>query len=366
MNWTALSLILLALGALSRAEETKHYVYRPVSVSVFPLLSTNGPDATNVVSSFSLNIIGGYLGSLRGCEIGGVFNSELGDARGYQVAGAANIVVGDFTGLQQSGAVGVVGRDLHVLQQAGAFSMVVGNIYGCQMAGGACVGLGNVRGCQVSGGASVCAGRLDGLQLAGGVNVARDFSGAQIAPVNITGTGRGVQLGVVNVADDIDVPIGVVNVIKNGQFHLNAWTSEAAVAGIGIKTGSKKVYSVLTLGLRPDGDSSFLLAGFGLGGHISLNRFFVDIDGVAGNVYRWPHWFWTESADGYRFLTTLRVTGGWQVTDNVAITAGPTANLWLSSHGDARDVPMYGLPVAGFHGGSFALWPGFTAGLQLF
>ena len=122
----------------------------------------------------------------------------------------------------------------------------------------------------------------------------------------------------------------------------------------------------MTLGLRPERDSSFLLAGFGIGGHIPLGRFFVDIDGVANNVYRWPHWFWTDSADGYRFLATVRATGGWQVADDVAIIAGPTANLWLASYDDARDLPMYGLPVASFHDGNFALWPGFTAGLQLF
>jgi hypothetical protein len=389
-------LLLLGLAALGLGQPARQYVYRPVSVSFFPLFSTNGPDATNVSSSFSLNIVGGYLGRLTGVEFGGVFNVELDDARGYQAAGAVNVVNGSFFGVQHSGAVGIIGRDLHLLQQSGAFSMVVRNIYGCQMAGGACIGLGDVYGGQVSGGANVCAGWLRGLQMAGGANIGRDLSGAQvsgganlltgrvdglqlaggvnfttelygaqIAPVNIVTHGRGLQLGVVNIADDIDVPIGIVNIVRNGQFHVSAWTSEAAVVSLGLKTGSRRIYSVVSLGLHPEGDSSLLLGGLGIGGSIPLNRFFVDIDATANSVYRWPHWFWTESADGYRFLTSLRVTGGWQVTDNVAIIAGPTANLWLSSSGSSWELYMYGLPRGGFYSRHFAVWPGFTAGLQL-
>jgi hypothetical protein len=387
------ALWLLASGFAAASTD---YVYRPVSISVFPLLSTNGRDATNINSSFSLNIIGGYLGRLAGVELGSVFNIELDDARGYQVAGGINVVSGSFHGVQQAGAVNIVGHDLYVLQQSGAFSMAVGNVYGCQMAGGACIAMAGLAGAQLAGGANVCAGfaaglqvagganvsrdftgaqvagganlvngRADGLQLAGGVNFCREFRGAQIAPVNITEEGRGLQLGVVNVADHIDVPVGIVNIIRTGQFHIDAWTSEAAMVNVGLKTGSRYVYSVVSFGLHPTGDTSLLLAGLGLGGHIPLNRFFVDVDAITSNVYPWPHWFWTDTADGYRFLTTLRVTGGWQVTDRVAVIAGPTANLWLSDTGNSWDLPMYGLPRGGFYARHFAVWPGFTAGLQL-
>jgi hypothetical protein len=233
-----------------------------------------------------------------------------------------------------------------------------------QLAGGANVSQ-DFTGAQVSGGANLVNGRAEGLQLTGGVNFAREFRGAQVAPVNVTEEGRGLQLGVVNIADDVDVPVGVVNIVRTGQFHVNVWTSEAAVVNLGLQTGSRHIYSIINLGLHPDGDSSLLIAGLGIGGHIPLNRFFLDIDEVTSSVCCWPHWFWTESADDYRFLTSLRVTAGWQVTDNIAIVAGPTANLWLSNTGNSWDLPMYGLPRGGFYSRHFAFWPGFTAGLQL-
>ena len=353
----------VALGIAQHAVVAKEYSYRPASVSFFPPLSTNGIESGDVSTSFSLNIVGGYLGRLSGVELGGVFNIESDDAFGYQAAGAVNIVGKDFTGVQQAGAVNVVGGDVRILQQAGAVSVAAGSVVGVQMAGAVSVAGSDVNGAQISGAVNLAGGRVHGLQMAGAVNIANEFRGAQIGVVNIAGEGRGLQLGVVNIAGDVDVPIGLLSIVKNGQFHVNVWASEFSLVNLGIKTGSKTIYNVFMFGCQPGGDSTRLLAGLGIGGHIPLNRFFVDIDALSHNLWRGPEWF---VEGGPNLLSSLRLTGGWQLTDMLALTAGPALNVWVSDREDGSAIPVYDAPL--FHWErdvNVRIWPGFTVGLQL-
>jgi len=384
MTTVRLLVTALMLTAVSTAAQgnPRQYIHRPVSVAFVPGFSTNGGESRNVSSNFSLNIIGGHLGRLHGVEFGGVFNTESGDAVGYQAAGAANIVGENFTGVQQAGAANIVGGEFAGLQQAGAVNIVGGEFAGVQQAGAANVlgGDGGVlqmagavnfagqdfAGVQMSGAVNIAAEYLGGLQLST-VNVAEEFRGAQIGVVNIAGTGRGLQLGVVNIAEEMDVPIGLISIVENGQFHVSVWASEFSLVNVGIKTGSKTIYNVFMLGCQPGGDSTRLLAGLGIGGHISLDRFFVDIDALGHSVYPAPEWprEWFEGG-GSDLLSSLRVTGGWQLTDMLALTAGPTLSVWVSSREDGSAIPLYDFPMYHYEGDvNVRIWPGFTVGLQL-
>ena len=356
------AVLILAAGLAAAQESARQYIYRPVSVAFVPGFSTNGPDSRNVSSNFSLNIIGGQLGRLRGAELGSVFNVESDDALGYQAAGAANVVSHDFSGVQQAGAMNVVGGNVKILQQAGALNLAGGSVVGVQMAGAFNVAGGDVAGAQISGALNLAGGRATGLQMAGAVNIANEFSGAQVSVINIAGKGRGLQLGVVNVADDVDVPIGLVSIVRNGQFHVNVWSSEASLVNVGLKTGSKAIYNVFALGLRPAGDSTRLMAGLGIGGHINLAPFFLDIDATGYNVYASPDF----TTGQLSLLSKLSFTGGWQVTDLLAVTAGPSVNVWVSDHEDGSAIPLYNAPLYKYEGSPFVrIWPGFTIGLQL-
>jgi hypothetical protein len=386
--------MVLSAGTVVAEGSPGRYIHRPVSISFVPGFSTNGSQARDVCSNFSLNVIGGNLGRLHGVEFGGVFNIEEGEALGYQAAGAvnvlggdfgglqqagaANIVGGDFAGVQQAGALNVVAGDMMILQQAGAVNIVGGDFAGVQQAGAANVvggdggvlqmaGAVNIAGqdfvgVQIAGAVSIAAEYIGGLQLST-VNIAEEFSGAQVGVVNIAGTGRGLQLGVVNIAEEMDVPIGLVSIVENGQFHVNAWASEFSLTNIGIKTGSRTIYNVFALGWQPDGDSNRLLAGLGIGGHIALDRFFVDMDAVGHSVYRGTGLFEEGDRD---LLSSLRLTGGWQLTDMLAVTAGPTLSVWLSDGDDGSEIPFYDVPLYRYDGDvRIRIWPGFTAGLQL-
>ena len=373
------TVLILVAGSAAANESSRQYVYRPLSVAFVPGFSTNGPASPYVRSNFSLNIIGGNLGRLQGAELGGVFNIEEDEVLGYQAAGVFNVLGGGFTGLQQAGVFSIVGGRFGGVQQAGVINVVDSGFFGLQMAGvvnvagGSFVGaqmagVANVvgrgfGGAQLAGVVNVAAEQMSGLQLAGVVNVADEFSGAQIGLVNIAGRGRGLQLGLVNIAEEMDVPIGLLSIVRNGQFHVNAWASEFSLVNVGIKTGSKTIYNVFMLGCQPGGDSTRLLAGLGIGGHIPLNRFFVDIDLLSHGVFSGPDWFPEGGSD---LLSSLRVTGGWQLADGLALTAGPTMSVWVSEREDGSAVPFYDAPLYQWHGSeNVRIWPGFTVGLQL-
>jgi hypothetical protein len=372
------TVLILAAGSAAELESPRQYVHRPLSVSFVPGISTNGNEAPNVSSDYSFNIIGGQLGTLQGIELGVGYNYEEDDVLGYQAAGVLSRVGGDFAGLQHAGVVNIVGHEFGGVQTAGAANVVGGCFGGLQLAGatnvvGGCftgiqaAGAVNVTGAEVYGaqlaGAVNVAGRhVWGAQLAGAANIAEEFTGAQIGAVNICGIGHGLQLGLVNVAKDVDVPIGLISIVENGQFHVNAWASEYSLLNFGIKTGSKSIYNIVTLGCRPDGDSTRLLAGLGIGGHVPLDdKFFVDIDALGYRVYGGPGWFQEGEAD---LLSSLRLTGGWHLTDLLALTAAPTLNVRVSEHED--EFLSEGTVFDAGEDWDVSVWPGFTVGIELF
>jgi hypothetical protein len=369
--------IVLATSAASASQH--RFTYRPVSISFVPGFSTNGPEWESVSSDFSLNIIGGGIGRVHGVELGGVFDIDADEVVGYQAAGVFNIVGGGFYGLQQSGVFNIVDQNFTGVQMAGVFNIVDNTFSGAQMGsvinvvdedvtGAQLAGVVNVAGSrcvgtQVAGVVNVAAGQMSGLQLAGVVNAADEFSGAQVGLVNIAGSGRGLQLGLVNIAEDMDVPIGLVSIVKNGMFHANVWATEFAPVNVGIKTGSNIIYNVFMVGWRPDGESTRVYGGLGIGGHIPINRFFVDVDLLSHGVFSGPDWFPEGGSD---LLSSLRLTGGWQVTRRLAVTAGPTLNVWVSDHEDGSRVPFYDAPLYKWDGSEHVrVWPGFSVGLQL-
>lgn len=374
-GFAVLTLLLLALPGLGD-------VYRPVSVSFFPPLSTNGVDAMEVRSSFSLNIIGGWIGKVEGAELGGVFNIG-GDVTGFQSAGVFNITGRRFKGVQTAGVFSIVGESFDIFQGAGVFNIVGDELLGCQAAGVVNVVGSSVQGCQAAGVANVAGSDVDGAQLAGVINIAGKaltgaqlsgvvnvagggFDGAQIGIVNIAERARGVQLGIVNIAgeDDGFVPIGIVSIVEHGMFHLNAWLSEAPLAAVGIKMGSRTVYNVFAAGVQPTSTRTRMMYGLGIGGRVfRRDRLFFDVDAVGYSVSQDDIFDFS----GLNMLSKLRVTAGWRINDLVSVTAGPTVSVFVSDYESGEELALYDAALYKDETGTWVrIWPGLVAGVQLF
>ncbi len=358
------------------------YIERPVTVTFFPPLSTNGMEFWKVRTRFSFSIIGGAVGQLDGFELASVFNIEKDLAKGFQISGGANIVGKRLEGIQIAGGANVVGATGNGIQIAGGANILGEVLEGIQIAGGANIVGKDFKGIQVAGGANIIGEMNDGIQVAGGANIVgkgmkglqiaggvnitgEDFDGLQLSTVNIARTVKGFQLGVVNISEKMEgEALGVVTITKNGQFHLNLWADEVAPFNIGFKLGTKRIYNIYGFGTKLSSDSIYLISTGGVGWHLPLNNFFMNFEATAGAMrsgFSFRNWENTV-------LSRLRIIGGWQVIPQLAITFGPTINVFVSEVRDGSDLPMFNANIYSTLTNDrwVRIWPGFTAGIQIF
>jgi len=258
-------------------------------------------------------------GDMRGVQIAGVANLDGGEVSRLQIAGIANSVDGDVRGVQIAGVANLDQRDMNGLGIAGIANFVGGDQHGVfQIAGVANIAMGSVQGGQIAGIANVSGGRASGVQVAGIFNGASAIDGAQIGLVNAAGRVRGVQVGLVNLADESDVSIGLLTLARNGRHAVELWTSDIATVAAGVKLGARRTYSVLTIG----GDDERLLAGAGLGVHTPRDRYYLDVDAIAYEVF--DHSLNGSPED---LVTQLRLVLGWNLHRDFALFAGATMSV---------------------------------------
>ncbi len=164
------------------ANNLQLYQTRPFQLSFLPFLGTNGRLSGTVRNNFSLNIWGGYSHSLRGLEVGGIFNINRKAALGTQIAGFFNLNGGYTRGIQVAGFSNYSGESTYGLQLAGMNNLTIGNMKGLQAAGFVNVLHGKMDGVQLSGFNNVSTYNVEGAQLTGFVNVAiQDVDLAQVS-----------------------------------------------------------------------------------------------------------------------------------------------------------------------------------------
>lgn len=370
--------VMLAVPAIMLAQADS--IYRPISGSCVPGISSNGWPGTNVTTNFSFNLLGGTNARVVGMEIGSILNINAQSMTGLQIAGVMNFTGGDVAGLQIAGVTNVVTGDVNVSHIAGVGNFALGDVSGLQLAGVANVAGGQVRGLQLGGVANIAAGGVQGAQISGTANISPSDATVQlgvvdiaigktytqVGVVNVAGKARGLQLGVVNVAAEQEgVPIGIVSVAGNGFYKLCLWADEVAPANLGFKMGSKYIYNIYTFGYNPIEGFSLGNMGLGLGTHIPFGPLFLDIDAVHRSVFEGIS-FWNH--EGYTGLTSLRFTGGWQIIPGIAVTLAPTLNVWVSTWLNGDYARWTGLPLADLDvtGVYTDIWLGFSLGVQLF
>jgi hypothetical protein len=123
-------------------------------------------------------------------DVAGLGTQTTGDLSGFQVAGIWNQTGGNVTGVQAAGIFNWGGNDMTGIQIAGIANYLDGN--------------GVFSGLQVACIANVV-GRGTGLQI-GLVNVADDLTGVQIGLANAARNLTGVQIGLGNYVADSTIP----------------------------------------------------------------------------------------------------------------------------------------------------------------
>jgi hypothetical protein len=296
------------------------------------LVNASGADITGIQASGLLNIAGmdvqgaeiagmemfGFQmasianiagANVSGLQFGGVFNMAGGNVNGGQASSVFNTAWGDVRGLQFGGLFNMAGGNIRGLQMAGIFDSAGGDVSGLQVSGIFGYAGGNFQGAQVSGIASYTHGDFFGLEFAGMFNYAGEsFRGVQAGLVNIAAAdmrglqfglynqgGGDVQIGLVNISDnESSFPIGIVNIVKDGILSPVLWYDSMNFANIGLKSGSKHIYTLVSAGTRSAGskfgadrnrDDSILVYRVGLGIEIPLGPVFIDFDVLTGNIF---------------------------------------------------------------------------------
>jgi hypothetical protein len=196
--------------------------------------------------------------------------------------------------------------------------------------------------------------------------VGGDVHGAQVGLVNVASQVRGLQLGLINVASQAEgASVGLLSFIGNGQFHVQAWASDVALTNVALKFGGKYVHTLLTVGVQPGTDHSrrYFTVGLGLGGHIPLERFFVDIDAVASSLHDTRLFRASDT-----LLGQLRLVGGFHLAPRFAVIAGVTGNALVSLRGEPWTELGTGSSVEWerVRGDTrVRVWPGVLLGIQL-
>ena len=114
--------------------------------------------------------------------------------------------------------------------------------------------------------------------------------------------------------------------------------SDTEVANLGIRIGSRHVYSLLMVGSYPHDDLGRWSSGFGIGGHIPLSRrFFLNVDFITRQVGYTDEseegtWRYDEDTD----LNKLRLAFGWEQHKWFSVFGGVSLNFSSRIDGTLR------------------------------
>ncbi len=206
------------------------------------------------------------------------------------------------------------------------------------------------------------------VQISGIINMTNSSS-VQLSTVNVTRKG-GFQLGVVNVRDTADgVSLGIINIVKKGGLmEVEAGGSEILHTTLSFRSGTQKLYSIVTAGYNFS-DEVFA-AGFGLGTEITLkNRWRLNIEGVHYNLYNKDFDQWSDDFEeedyNHSCLTQLRPTINYKFAEHFKIYAGPTLNLLIMDTDWNSDFKApYSIWNTTEKKVKLDTWVGFTAGIR--
>ncbi|MFT3922037.1 MAG: hypothetical protein QM778_05850 [Myxococcales bacterium] len=208
---------------------------------------------------------------------------------------------------------------------------------------------------------------MRGAQL-GAVNLARHVRGLQVGGMNVAASEvRGLQLGLVNYADDADVSLGVLGITRKGGVHPQLSMGDNALVTTAVRFDARYNYSFVAFGVHPvGGDHSYSL-GAGLGAKANLKSEWLDfdVDLAAHAVQPWSGWRSGVPNALFQLRAMLRLN----LHRHFSVLAGPALSLLVERDLERAVRPGFALPAreltrAGANT-RVLLWPGFVIGVRL-
>ncbi len=339
---------------------------------------------------FSFNALAGSAGSVKGLEIGALYNSLDKDLEGVQVSGMFNRVLGDVHGGQIAGwsnrtrgvargvqVAGVSNRSdqADAVQFAGLYNYNREVSRGFQTAGLFNISR-NISGAQIAGLFNFSSGRVNAQ--AAGLSNFGDQVDAQIGGLfNIAREVKYVQIGLINIADTVGgASFGLLNLIRRGYNKVEFSVSEALFANVAIKLGTRKFYNIFQVSTNFKknivGNGLIWGYGYGLGFFVKLDQEVkINPELIVSNIHE-RNLLRPDLNLLNQFKLLFHFGSG---TGKTEFFAGPTANLSISA------VKTFDSVVIGTNIASYTIWEssyistynsvntkfwiGFSAGIRL-
>ena len=306
-------------------------IYRIGQASLLPYLGTNGRYSDVTINGYSFNLLGGTALATQYAEFGGLFNINRDYVNGFQAAGLFNSDGGFVSGVQVAGlyntSKGITGAQL-----AGGVNINGDSLKGTQLAGGVNINNGSGLGTQAAGGININTGDVIGAQVAGLANIStKRLVGAQVSGlVNYGKNVRGLQLGLINIADSLHgVPIGIFSYVRHGYHKVELFADEIFYTNIAFRTGTHHFYNIMTFGMKPEndpGDNNVEWTfGYGIGTAPRLTRWlYLNFDLTSNHLSK------GKISDGTNLLNKLFMGFEFQVQKKCSIALGVTLNGYIT------------------------------------
>lgn len=309
------------------------------------------------------------LDSLNGVQTAGFFNMARGRVKGIQTAGFANISGKELDGVQLAGFLNVSGREVDGVQVSGFANVASGDFRGAQIGGFFNISTGDMKGAQISGGINIVADSSQTIQIGTIANFAGTIKGSQISSLfNIAGEVGGSQIGLINICDTVSgFTFGLISLVRKGYHKLEFSTGDANQLLVNFRTGTYRLYNILSAGMFKVTDPSFATFGYGIGTEFrARKKFFFGLDVVASTVFN----------EAFQINVIPDLWGksnfyiGWHPWKGVQLFAGPTFHAYRIDQKNLQglrpgieqgDLFFYNEPIAQYFG-----WMGWQAGIRLF
>lgn len=311
-------------------------------LSFVPPLSTQGTQAIHYNNAVSINILAGVskrvsvlsfsgLGmyvkeDLSGFHLSGLGTYAGGDGGGVMLSGLFN-GISDYNGFQLAGLVNKA-KVMNGIQLAGLTNLRRGDTQGFQLGGLVNIASG-YNGVQLGGLVNIVSD-LKGFQLAGLVNRANDVTGFQIAGlVNKARRVKGAQLaGLVNIAEKSDYPIGLINIIKEGEMSVGATYNEIGSSVLAFRSGGRILYGIIGVGYNHKMKEDHLVVEAGLGAHIPISsRFRINNELRVQNMTDF-------SNEDQLWYSSMAIMPAFKIFPCLELYGGPSVNYMQTENSD--------------------------------
>jgi hypothetical protein len=346
-------------------------------------LSTNGVNAAQYTNTLSLHAISGVSYSENAFCASGIASIIKDSAKGFVGSGLVNVIGNKATGAQAAGLINYVRNEVEGVEAAG-FMNLAGCVRGAQLAGFANIATGNVAGAQIGGFINIAddvagqtggfanvsdssnaqvagfinTGRQSRTQIAGFANVGGDVRGVQIAGfINVAKNVKGAQIaGFINVAESCDYPIGLINIIKNGEKYIGVMVDETGTTFATFRSGSRKLYGIIGIGYNGSHSRDIYAGQAGMGMHIPISRMVRISTEVTSTTFT----NFNQDAD---MQSTIRIIPSVRF-GNFELYAGPSFNYALSLGHGGSPFDHYSLWTEKTFHHTHELYIGGCAGIQ--